>query len=130
MCRLNPCATFWRFPCCSSRCCRRCGISIVCGCACQLSADLSFYQSLVSSRRFRQGHKFSFVLLPEGRTDIPPLVVYLCAPCKQGEYVTSAFQFRYPRHSVPPSLSFSALGRVDCGEVVSRLSDLILDIIC
>ena len=60
--------------------------------------------------------------------DIDP--VYLCAPCLQGEYVTSAFQFRYPRHSVPPSLSFSALGRVDCGEVVSRLSDLILDIIC
>ena len=32
--------------------------------ACQLSADLSFYQSLVSFRRSRQGHKSSFVLLP------------------------------------------------------------------
>ena len=39
------------------------GISIVYGFAYQLSAVLSFYQSLVSFRRFRQGHKFSSVLL-------------------------------------------------------------------
>ena len=32
--------------------------------ACQLSAVLSFCQSLVSSRHFRQGHRFSSVLLP------------------------------------------------------------------
>ncbi|GFI24504.1 hypothetical protein IMSAGC011_03305 [Lachnospiraceae bacterium] len=35
-----------------------------------------------------------------------------------------------PRHSVPLSLSFSALGRMDCGGVLSLLSALILDIIC
>ena len=70
------------------------------------------------------------VKLAPRRAHIPPLVVYLCAPCKQGEYITSVFQFRFPHHSVPPSLSFSALGRVDCGGVVSRFSALILDIIC
>ena len=73
--------------------------------------------------------KNAFDIAPR-RAHIPPLVVYLCAPRKRGEYVTSAFQCPRLCHSVPPSLSFSALVRVDCGGVVSRLSDLILDIIC
>ena len=54
----------------------------------------------------------------------------MCAPRKRGEYVTSDFQFFGSCHSVPPSLSFSVLARVDCGGVDSLLSDLILEIIC
>ncbi len=48
------------------------------------------------------------VKLAPRRAHIPPLVVYLCTIRKRGGCVT-AFQFRCPRHSVPPS--FSALVR-------------------
>ena len=70
------------------------------------------------------------VKLAPRRAHIPPLVVYLCAPRKRGEYVTSIFRFLGSCHSVSPPLSFSALGIAPCGGVVSRFSALILEIVC